>query len=133
MKRNLLLLFTVIMLSACYSTKECVCPEYYSPVCGENGETYMNPCGAECDEVDYIKGECPVYGIGQVQYSGDSLCGYYVAVFGTFYKPRQLPEEFRVDDLTVTLRYRKMDAWYSCEADNSSYQEIIILEISKIL
>lgn len=93
----------------------------------------MNPCAADCDKVDYIDGECPVYGIGVVEYSGDTLCGFYIAIQGIQYKPLQIPDEFKDDNLAVTLRYRRMNSWFTCEESKEIFQELMVLEISKIL
>jgi hypothetical protein len=59
----------------CQPDDSCVCPEYYAPVCGEDGVTYDNPCFAECRGVKVVSDgacqqECAAYDA-----AGNCLCG----------------------------------------------------------
>jgi hypothetical protein len=129
-KIKLILLVFSIGLGGCYTSVECVCPDIYNPVCGANGKDYQSPCPAECDDVPYTYGECPVYGIGTVKFTGDTLCGFVIQIIDQQYKPQQLAGEFQEHGKTVNLRYRRMLNYYDCLSQNMSFQEIVILEIT---
>lgn len=39
----------------------CICPSVYHPVCGDDGNTYSNPCQAACKEVEVVSdGPCRI-------------------------------------------------------------------------
>ena len=116
----------------CYVEKECLCVDIYEPVCGENGQTYQNSCAAACDDVRYVEGECPVNGVGKVKYSGDSLCGFLISIYGENYKPDTLAPVFREDGLWLNLRYRKLNNFTACDDPYTHLQVIQILDIKKI-
>jgi hypothetical protein len=40
------------------SIRNCICPQLWMPVCGENGKTYSNACFANCNEVKFSQGSC---------------------------------------------------------------------------
>ena len=130
-KSHIIILFVLLILYGC-PNQNCVCPDLYAPVCGDNGKTYSNPCLAECDGVSYVDGECPVYGIGVVEYSGDTLCGFYISIFENLYKPEELLEEFKVHDKVVTLKYRRLNKYFTCDNPYNHLQEIQILEIDAL-
>lgn len=133
MRQNLnkIAFILIISLTGCFTAIDCVCPDLYSPVCGANGEDYSNPCSAECDDMPYTIGECPVTAVGTVKFTGDSLCGFIIQVLNQKYKPQQLDDEFKENGKIVTVRYRRMLNFYDCLSQSTSYQEIKILSIDE--
>ena len=128
------MLFVLLsFISGCYIDKECLCTDIYDPVCGANNKSYGNPCEAECDNVKYIKGECPVSGIGQVVFSGDSTCGFLVNILGQSYKPDTILPQFRIEGLNVSLYYRRLMDFESCFYPVEEFQVIHILEMEKFI
>lgn len=52
-------ILAVFFIAACGTPDdECICPEIYMPVCGDDGVTYGNSCEADCAGVSYTDGEC---------------------------------------------------------------------------
>jgi hypothetical protein len=69
MNRYLLPFLAIILLLLAFSCKKegckansnanCMCPEYYDPVCGCDKVTYGNSCMAECSGItEYSTGKC---------------------------------------------------------------------------
>ena len=129
----LLLCSLIVALSGCYVDKDCLCVEIYSPVCSDNNKTYSNACEAECAGVNYVNGECPVNGIGQIKFTNDTVCGYLVEILGTSYKPDTLLPQFRVDGMFVTLYFRRLNQYKNCFEPNGRFQLIQILEIEEFI
>jgi len=128
---NIISFVLLFGLTACFTAVDCVCPDIYNPVCGANGENYDSPCLADCEDISYTFGECPVTAIGTVKFTGDTLCGFVIQVLYQKYKPQQLDSEFKENGKTVTIKYRRMPNYYECLSQNTSYQEINILSIDE--
>lgn len=121
----------LLSLTGCFAAVDCICPDIYNPVCGSNGKNYSSPCLADCDDIQYTSGECPVTAIGTVKFSGDTLCGFFIQVLNQKYKPQQLDSEFKENGKIVIVRYRRILNYYECLSQNTSYQEISILSIDE--
>ena len=61
-------IFTLTLAIVCNSQQlaprapapDCICPAFYSPVCGTDGNTYSNTCRASCERQRIsCQGECP--------------------------------------------------------------------------
>lgn len=128
---NKILFLLLFCLTGCFTAMDCVCPDIYNPVCGANGENYSNPCSADCDDMPYTNGECPVTAIGTVKFTGDTLCGFIIQVLDQKYKPQQLDNEFKDNGKIVTIKYRGLLNFYDCASQSMSYQEINILSIDE--
>ena len=124
----------LIVFSSC-KTNECICPDYYLPVCGSNNQTYPNSCEADCDNVTYIDGQCPVYGVGKIIYEGDTAsggCGFLIKILNEKFKPLDLAIDYQEPNLWVTLKYRILNTRYSCNSPIEQYFEIEVLEIQNL-
>lgn len=114
---------------SCKTNTDCVCPEYYHPVCSYDGITYANECMANCAGVDYYDGTCAIDGFGYIQFSGDSLCGYLISTLDQSFKPDTLSPEFEVNGKLVVIKYRMLNQYFSCENPYGYYQIIQVIDI----
>lgn len=41
-----------------FQRESCICPLFFDPVCGCNGQTYSNACFASCEVRTFTEGAC---------------------------------------------------------------------------
>ena len=41
-----------------FQRESCICPLFFDPVCGCNGQTYSNACFASCEVRSFTEGAC---------------------------------------------------------------------------
>ncbi len=83
---------------------ECDCTFMYEPVCGENGQTYINACYAQCAGVDYIAGDCSAVCFantpGTLEIDANTG-GYLVTVLNNSGADNNVTESYYVDSSLV--------------------------------
>ncbi|MDD3878254.1 MAG: Kazal-type serine protease inhibitor domain-containing protein [Bacteroidales bacterium] len=127
----IILLVPIICFNFSCRNSECNCPEFYGPVCGNNGIEYTNYCFAECDNVGYTEGACPVRNNGMIKLEGDSTMACYVQIQinGIDYVPlAPIQNQFVQDSLWVNIRYRALTDFEEC-TPNLLISKIEVLEI----
>ena len=45
-----------------FQRESCICPLFFDPVCGCNGQTYSNACFASCEVRSFTAGACEGFG-----------------------------------------------------------------------
>lgn len=95
------------------SNGDCICMEIYQPVCGKDGKEYSNSCYADCANVKYKEGPCPIEGTGKVMYLGDPKvdgCGWVIASMkdGKILNLRanKLEEKYKEQGVSVKITYK---------------------------
>ena len=120
MKNPILILVLTMLAFSFFQCKsddgsgECICPEIYAPVCGDDGIVYGNSCEAECAGVEYTSGFCPQEKEGIVLDMGDQAvdgCGWVIQIFIDYdlvgqYRPDTLLPGFKIDGLDVLVKYK---------------------------
>ena len=124
-----------ISQSQASSGADCICMEIYQPVCGKDGKEYPNSCYAECANVKYKDGPCPVQASGKILFLGDPAvdgCGWVIASIkdGKIQNLRAKPldTKFQEQGLSVKITYKPTLEYSSCGRS----QQIPIIEIVKI-
>lgn len=56
-------------------------------------------------------------------------CGWVIEISSTIYKPKNLPSEFKIDNLNVKIIYDKLTSKADCGLAIDLYHEIYIKEI----
>jgi len=108
MRIPLLLILFALFLSSCSKTEaveECVCPTSHNPVFDSDGNSYENPCLAECAGVTYSK-ESPEL-IATIWFDRSELgsCKWFIRIKGKDYKMSNVDRDFYKDGLKVIVAF----------------------------
>ena len=120
----------VLMLASCGDDPCKSCDLALVPICAENGQTYSNPCEAECLGLSYVVGACPVWSDAWVRDQGSpSLdgCGFLLEMEGVLFHPRGMDTTLFVADLPVRVEFQETTHLYQCGLAAQTYPVVDVL------
>jgi len=103
----------------------------YAPVCGEDGLEYGNACEAECKNINYTNGKCPIEGTGMIRVidAGSFPCNILIILQSQEFVPLNIDSVFLKDSLLVHIKGRPLLDYVNC-TPNLIKEKIEILFIS---
>jgi hypothetical protein len=130
--RLLALFFGGIMLAmaSCGDNPCKSCDLSLVPICAEDGQTYANPCEAECLGLSYVEGACPVWADAWVRDQGSPAldgCGFLLEMDGMFFHPRGMDSTYLMADLAVRVEFRETTHLYQCGLAAQTYPVVDVL------
>ena len=128
-----LLVPLTLSLAGCGRLSDCVCTEIYDPVCGFDGQSYSNPCHADCAGVSWSRGVCTEEAFGRVLDLGSPAldgCGWMIEISEELLKPIELDPHFQTPGRAVELTFRRQTTFYLCGLGAVPYPEIEIIDIN---
>jgi hypothetical protein len=116
------------LLNSCSNAElACVCGEVLQPVCGSDGQSYANPCYAECAGVTYSEMQCEET-LNLVLFN-DGACGLLFLGEKETLKPDTIPSTFLSLERPLMVTFRRETEFITCKDNGNIIQLIEVLEI----
>lgn len=134
----ILYLFSIFLVQC---QTDCTCSDDYAPVCGMDSLIYWNECEANCANVAFTNGICPLVEKGTILFLGDANqneCGWLIQLDNdsspnNYLLPStDLFQDYQEDSLRVEITYRPNDVIYECAYVGVIYSVIKDVEVLNI-
>lgn len=141
LKTRPILILSIFFILFIQCQPDCSCSTHYLPVCGMDSLTYQNECEANCMNIAFTYGICPLIEKGTILFLGNTTqngCGWLVqtdnesTLINNLLLPNDLSVNYKEKGLRIEITYRPNDVIYECLSDGVIYSVMKNIEVINI-